>query len=215
MERLQLAAPPAPLSMSVPNESGYVPGNPSAGAGYANGSGNLVEFLSGLGGPDGLPNGSSTSSVVGSSLSVSGTSEEEVLHAPSYYDQTITPSVMMPQQQPSQAAHDLAGIHDDGSGNASEYPWMKDKKVARKNQRNYQQLYTPSSVPALAFVLLYIRTTRAGPYDSKAILIHHVWRSAGEKASQSNRSRANRSTSKKSLTSSLPSNSFSAVKPED
>ena len=134
MDRLQLAAPPAPLN---PNTTSN---------GYANGSsGNLVEFLSGLG-TDGLqPTGSSTPSVVGSSVSVmSGTSEEEaaVLHAPSYYDQTLTPSVMMPQQSQQQTAHDLAGmIHDDGSGNGSEYPWMKDKKVARKNQRNYQQLY--------------------------------------------------------------------------
>lgn len=128
MDRLQLAAPPAPLSMSVPNESGYVPANSGGGSGgaFTNGAvgtGSLVDFLTGRIDFSGVPD----------AMANAATSEDDLIRAPSFYDQTLTPSVMMPQQ----SLNDSTPLHDDaGAMTSSDYPWMKDKKVARKNQCN-------------------------------------------------------------------------------
>ena len=94
--------------MSVPNESGYVPANPGVGNAFTSGAvsnggsgdgGSLVEFLAGRIDFNGVSGALGNGTPIGN-----GNSEEDVIHAPSFYDQTLTPSVMMPQQSLADAA---------------------------------------------------------------------------------------------------------------
>ena len=151
MERLLLAPP-------LPTENGF---GQQHSSGSSSGSGSsLVEFLTGrsidLNGVSdvigGLPvvAAQSVGAMVGG-----GNDEDDVVlghHAPSYYDQNLASSSVVLHQQ--QGQHQQPSIdlmqHDDDDDedaliNDGEYAWMKDKKVARKNNHrkyNHQHLLT-------------------------------------------------------------------------
>lgn len=145
MERMLLAAP-------MPTDNGFGPQQQHS-SGSSSGSGSsLVEFLTGrsidLNGVNdvigALPASTTPSSVAGTttnnnmggSANLNNEHDDDVVlghHTPSYYDQNLAPPPSAIHQQP-QASVDLGGMHDDDAAlNGAEYAWMKDKKVARKN----------------------------------------------------------------------------------
>lgn len=146
MERLLLAPP-------LPTENGF---GQQHSSGSSSGSGSsLVEFLTGrsidlngdVGGIGGLPVVAAQS--VASGVAMGGNDEDDVVlghHAPSYYDQSLaSASAVLLQQGQQSSVQDLSAMQDDDDAaliNGAEYAWMKDKKVARKNNhRKYIHLH--------------------------------------------------------------------------